>query len=222
MNAKLHQNRTKKEVFKKINLSLFVFPVRPPRRSEGRIRARQKYMVPTLLQQVPEPAFAKQMSLSEPNSEAKQTPDVGAVRQSGQNDNNSSSSETISNWTGSALLPFQTPACQRGKLGGCHSQTLWSGWRIIIFLGCFHAQSEELMGSVVIKGPKEESPQKSHRTAHLKATPLQPDQPELDIFKTNHKISADTLKMTLILIKYFMWCLFSTLFETLHMIYYVT
>ncbi len=53
-----------------------------------------------------------------PSSKVKQTPDVGAVRQSGQNDNNSPS-ETISNWTGSAPLPLHqifTPLLVKEKI----------------------------------------------------------------------------------------------------------
>lgn len=59
---------------------------------------------------------------SEPKSQTKQTPDVGAVTRRCQNDNNCPSrEETISHQTRSAPLPLQqifTPVLVKGKIGG--------------------------------------------------------------------------------------------------------
>lgn len=91
--------------------------------------------------------WSKWQTLSEPKSNTKQTPDVGAVRQSGQSDNNNPSSEMMTNWTRSGPLPLHqifTPLLVKGQnWGDCHSYPLWFGRDVIIFLGCCHAQSEE-------------------------------------------------------------------------------
>lgn len=130
-------NYTKKgkKVVDKLNVALFVSLVCPPRRSGGWIWAWQKYTAPALLQLFPEPTLAKPMALSEPNSKTKQTPDVGAVRRSGQNDNNNPSSEMMSQLDRKRPLPLHPLAGQR-ETWGTVTHRLWFGWNVITFLGC--------------------------------------------------------------------------------------
>jgi len=68
--------------------------------------AQQKHTAPLLLQLFHKPLLSKQILLCEPNSKAGQTPDVVAVRRSGQNDKNVPSSKMISNRTGSTPCLF--------------------------------------------------------------------------------------------------------------------